>query len=183
MIIVEGPDGSGKTRLCKELGEEFSLTYMRYQGLSSVSGPDGPGIVEWWDEQIAAQNTHFIYDRCFYVSEVIYQLATPGRPLMVDSATIRDGIARLWTFEPLWIFCTVPWENAIANIGQRNRLAGVDDHQLEKIHWAYPAVMTMWQNSQHESVIQYDYTNGESEKDHVFTRVADHLQRRELLGY
>lgn len=170
MIIVEGPDGTGKTKLCERLVEEFDLTYRRYPKLSSTTGPDGPGIAEWWDLEIAEQNPNNIYDRCFFVSEIIYQLATPHRYLTVPASTMIDGITRLWTFSPLFIFCDIPWEAAIANIGQRDRLEGVDDRALEKVHWAYRSIYAMWSNALFEDVVTWDYT-----KD-SFDLVADRVR-------
>jgi hypothetical protein len=157
MIIVEGPDGAGKTHLAQRICERFDLKYMRYDRLSSVTGPDGPAIVEWWDDQLAADSDG-VYDRCFYISEPIYQLATPGRKLLIDGHKMLEGISRLINFQPLTIFCLPPWEAAIANVGQKERLEGVDDHALEKIHWAYWTSLAHWGEMMFGNVIRWDYT-------------------------
>lgn len=177
MVIVEGPDGTGKTKLCEGLCEAYALKYTRYAQLSSTSGPDGPAIADWWDLQIAEQRPDRVYDRCFFISEIIYQLATPGRKLIVPAERMIDGITRLHTFDPLIIFCDIPWEAAIANIGQRDRLAGVDDPQLEKIHWAYRSFYAMWSLGLFENVLTWDYTQGEREL--VFGTVEEYLERME----
>lgn len=160
MLIVEGPDGSGKTHLAKRLAEKFNLKYRRYPGLSSSSGPDGAGIVEWWNEQIGQNDPDAIYDRCFYISETIYQPATPGRPLIVDGEAMASGIIRLANMDPSFIFCLPPLETTLSNVHQseRDRLQGVDDFALTKIHWAYWSFYGMWSNQNYPAVTMWDYT-------------------------
>jgi hypothetical protein len=157
MIILEGPDGGGKTHLANRICEEFDLEYMRYEGVSSTSGPDGPAIIEWWDDQISS-NKQKVYDRCFYISEPIYQLATPHRELIAAPVTMIHGILRLTNFTPLTIFCIPPWEAAIANVSQRERLEGVDDLALKKIHWAYHVAYALWSEALYHNVSHWDYT-------------------------
>jgi hypothetical protein len=162
VIIVEGPDGAGKTHLCNRICEQFGLQYRRYHRLSSVTGPDGPAIVEWWDEQLANDSSG-VYDRCFYISEPLYQLATPHRELIIPGEQMMHGIGRLINFQPLLIFCLPPWEAAIANVGQKERLEGVDDHALEKIHWAYWTSLAHWGEMMFGNVIRWDYTSHKEE--------------------
>lgn len=175
MIILEGPDGSGKTTLAHELCSEFNLEYMRYEGLSSTQGPDGPAIIEWWDEQMAQDRSDAVYDRCYYISEPIYQLATPSRELIAAPQQMVHGITRLVNFSPLIIFCLPPWEVTIANVGQRERLEGVDDRALQKIHWAYWSAYAQWGEMLFHSVTYWNYTY------HVLApvkdRVREHLRR------
>lgn len=174
MIILEGPDGGGKTTLAKHISEHFNLPYMRHEGVSSTHGPDGPAIIEWWDEQISS-NKQAVYDRCFYISEPIYQLATPGRPLLAEPLVMIHGIMRLTNFTPLTIFCIPPWEAAIANVGQRDRLEGVDDLALQKIHWAYHVSYALWSEALYHNVTHWDYTVHNEEL--MFDQIEEYLRR------
>jgi len=174
MIICEGPDGSGKTQLAKLIAERYGLEYRRYPGLSSKSGPDGVGIVEWWDDQLA-RDEQAVYDRCFYISEPIYQLATAHRSLLVEGKKMALATMALCNFQPLVIFCLPPWEVAIANIGQRDRLEGVDDKALEKIHFAYWAAYGIWANALWDSVVDWDYTR--HPQDDFLSIVSDYIER------
>jgi Cdc6-like AAA superfamily ATPase len=158
VIILEGPDGAGKTHLAKRLAEEFGLEYKRYSGLSSTTGPDGAGIVDWWDEQIAENGHDVVYDRCFYISEPIYQLATPHRDLIAEPQRMQYGIQRLANFSPLIIFCIPPFNTALGNVGQRDRLEGVDDKALAKIHWAYHVAFGYWSEILYHTCMHWDYT-------------------------
>jgi thymidylate kinase len=175
VIILEGPDGSGKTQLAKWLAEVYQLTYLRYPRLSSVSGPDGPGIIEWWDEQIAANDPTCIYDRCFYISEPIYQLATPGRELIADPQVMVHGVNRLANFAPFFIFCLPPWEVTLSNIGTRDRLDGVDDAALKKIWWAYHTAYAHWSEILYHTVMVWDYT--QDKEEHVLERIDNYRRR------
>lgn len=176
MIILEGPDGGGKTTLAMRLGEEFGLEYKRYALLSSTRGPDGPGIIDWWDEQIAENQIDAVYDRCFYISEPIYQLATPGRDLIADVKQMQTGIMRLSNFAPLVIFCIPPFDTALGNIHTRERLEGVDDKALGKIHWAYHVAAAYWSEILYHTCLYWDYTHHDPAE--ITEAVTRYLRRK-----
>lgn len=163
-IIVEGPDGSGKTQLAERLCIEFDLDYRRPppEALSSTTGP-ADWLPEWWNGQLAlppAALAEGVYDRCFYISDPIYQQAQPDRPLLVDGPALARGIGHVWTIEPYIIFCLPPFEVQLANVKQELRamLEGVTDKQLEKINNAYWAYYALWSQALGGEVMSYDYT-------------------------
>src|SRR5215472_10794451 len=98
MLIVEGPDGGGKTTLAHAIADAYDLTYMRPppELLSSSLGPGpGSGLHEWWVEQMRLpekEHTRNVYDRCFFISEAIYQMAQVDRDLIVEGHDIWRGI-------------------------------------------------------------------------------------------
>ena len=160
MVVIEGPDASGKTTLAEELATEFGLEYCRAPYLSSEVGPLSDAIVDWWEKQLRLKKPR-VYDRCFYISEPIYQLAQPERKLIVDNQRYDAGWFKLVNKVDLLVFCLPPWPAARQVLDDSNRLAleGVNINQLEKIHWLYGVMASHWMEILYERVTFYDYTN------------------------
>jgi len=176
-IIVEGPDGSGKTILARRVANHYGLEYRRppVETLSSTHGPQD-GLVDWWDEQLAKAPSELatsIYDRCFYISDPIYQQAQPNRELLVDGPALSRGIMRLWNLEPYVIFCLPPFKTQLANVinPERDRLLGVSAESLLKISNQYWAHYALWATSLYDNVVKYDYT-----EEDAWSRLIDHLE-------
>jgi thymidylate kinase len=162
MIVLEGPDGSGKTTLAEELCREFGLKYTRAPHLSSETGPtDGDAIVEWWERQLKLKKKDKIYDRTFYISEPIYQMAQGKRDLIVDNKRYDAGFFKFTNKVDLLVFCLPPWETTRQTLSDDNRLAleGVDVHMLRKVHWLYGVMASHWMEILFERVSVYDYTS------------------------
>jgi hypothetical protein len=120
------------------------------------------GIIDWWRSQIRENNRKVVYDRCFFVSEVIYQLATHGRDLLTtDQEVMRTGLADLWLRDARWIFCHAPWDVSLNIIrSQQEKLRGVSEHNLEKIHWAYGPWAMMHSLAYQEGFVKrFDFTH------------------------
>lgn len=168
MIIVEGPDGSGKTTLAKHLAAELAREYKRAPTLSSTHGPD-EAAMEWFEEEVGHKPRHYnaVYDRGFFVSELIYNLATPGRPLMADEARMFRGISQLVDADPIIIFCLPQWEisKRVIESDGRDRLEETSEDQLRKIHWAYTTYYTLWKNIHWERTFVYDFTSTGAQKN------------------
>jgi hypothetical protein len=163
-IIVEGPDGSGKTDLAHRIAAAFNRDYRRPppEALSSTRGP-AAWLADWWDGQLALHPNslaHGVYDRCFYISDPIYQQAQVNRDLLMDGKQLAAGIARLWSVEPVIIFCLPPFNVQLANVNsaERERLEGVDDQALLKIDNAYWAAYAWVSQALFENVMLFDYT-------------------------
>jgi len=163
MLILEGPDGGGKTTLAHRLADRYDLEYRRPPEalLSSTQGPSN-GLHEWWREQMrrpAGERAVGVYDRCFWVSEPIYTAVGNRKPL-IDNQLLWRGISDLWAEGPLMIFCMTDEAAMLENTyaAGRPRLASIadDEQKLRNISFLYWAFYGMWlQASNH--VIQWDY--------------------------
>jgi hypothetical protein len=95
-IIVEGPDGSGKSTLVAKLSRDLNLP---------IHHPGGPPINK--DEFMGRLNFYshnkdkFIFDRAPHISELIYPKAM-GRLGVVGASTLHQ---LLGTLKPVIIYC------------------------------------------------------------------------------
>jgi GTPase SAR1 family protein len=179
VIVVEGPDGAGKTTLAKGICEKFDLEYRRPDTLTSTQGPVGSDIVRWWHDQFHPITRRAVYDRAFWVSELMYQPVMRGRPLISDGPDIAHQIFDAWEAEPMVVFCLPPWEVSREIIrAQSIKLAGVNEEDLEKIHWGYHAQYALWSNALFEGVISWDFTKDKS-PDYIYRHVQSYLERHD----
>lgn len=77
VIIVEGPDGSGKTTLCRSLERIMRLPYQHYG-----PPPAGVGRLEYYKREFRNKTSHnhgYIFDR-FALGELVYgPILRPGQ--------------------------------------------------------------------------------------------------------
>ena len=163
MIILEGPDGGGKTTLAHKIAEEFGMEYRRppEELLSSLTGPS-PGLHEWWREQMRRpthERMEGVYDRCFWISEPIYAAMSKRVPL-INHDLLWRGISDLWAEGPLMIFCMTDEAGMLENtyVAGRPRLASIagDAIDMRCITFLYWACYGTWLQALNH-VIQWDY--------------------------
>jgi hypothetical protein len=163
-IIVEGPDGAGKTTLAQRIATEYEREYRRPPPalLSSTHGP-ADHLAEWWNGQLAMRPSSLgkgVYDRCFYISDPIYQQAQVERDLHIHPKELAQGIGRLWSIEPILIFCLPDFEVTLTNIRQDDRpqLKDVSAQALSKVWNMYWATYAWCAQALYDNVMLYDYT-------------------------
>lgn len=95
-IIVEGPDGSGKSTLVAKLSKDFNLP---------IHHPGGPPLNK--DEFLSRLNFYsqnkdkFIFDRSPHISELIYPAAT-GRLGVIGKSVLYQLLGVL---DPVIVYC------------------------------------------------------------------------------
>lgn len=144
MILVEGPDGAGKTTLAKKLAEEINGEYMRPPPklLDSANGASD-GLYGWWTNiahEAATQGGHrwSVFDRAFPVSEVIYSTVMGRKPLC-SSGGISYLIHLLKPNVDFIVFCLPTDETLLSNFKDktRPRLEGMTKKKFEQSVWLY----------------------------------------------
>lgn len=94
LIFVEGPDGSGKTTLCKELIKAGAADVLITVPRGTKNQNDFYGLIKHSDHRI-------IFDRCF-ISDVVYRLWDNCKP---DDMTLEDMLYVLHHNNCRMIFC------------------------------------------------------------------------------
>lgn len=123
MIIVEGPDGAGKTRLCKYLSETCNIPLNEASYLSKKERNDpefrsGPAVRERVYSAVYAMVTGVdapeIHDRLFF-SDLIYRDVLGGEPALVYMEQ-RHVCRLMQACEIPVIFCMPPFKMIAKNL-------------------------------------------------------------------
>lgn len=187
MIVLEGPDNSGKTTLAKLICEKTGMEYRRPPTLSSTEGVDDH-VFTWWEEQLALpqfEGVTPVYDRCTYISDPIYRLVS-GKPPLRSEQDMQSGIMRLVNHDVYFIFCLPPWEWSAKHHVEEHRaglgLSYANIDQLRVIHWAYHCTYQLYSEAMYERVTHWDPSvdTFDSLYEHFLNPVMNHIARRKL---
>lgn len=179
MIIVEGPDGAGKTTLINRL--------------KHVTGfPVAPRVVSqraeamvdlkaWVEENLEQGFQTTIYDRHRLISEPIYGpiLRDMPEPGFSDVGWMSHRLYELYNVvRPFIIYCLPPLERV-----QYNVVNGEDDNEvvLTKINKVYSAYVNKAANDvigHHGLIILYDYTNEPEDWSQVLQAIKNLAEER-----
>lgn len=117
MIVVEGPDGGGKTTLIKDLSEYWGVPVA-----PRVVSKDAEAMVDlkqWVADNLKKGWHSTIYDRHRLVSETIYgPILRPSKPEpgFDDTAWLTMSLKRFYQIQPIIIYCLPPLEVVKANV-------------------------------------------------------------------
>ena len=146
MIIVEGPDGCGKTTLLEKLRHDLKLN-LRPRFADSITGPY-PDVFDRVAADFASgvERDH-LYDRHPSISEVIYgQVLRGGYDPRFSDPVIDLGLDH----EPLIIICAPDYRTALDNVMSSDQMSGVAEkfNQIWEgysafVHF-YPGNILMW---------------------------------------
>lgn len=172
MIILEGPDGGGKTSLAERISKRFGIP-LAPRASSSIDGPVSD-LCAWVDNDLMKWGTTSlqIYDRYPLISEPIYGPICRG--------SIPDRMSTSWmrrrtnTFRnlSLVIWCIPPAEVVYRNIDDTHeeQMDGVVSY-APAIWSAYTAAAHVWTGSG----MTYDYSTHNPEPQ--MTQLLDLLFR------
>jgi hypothetical protein len=159
-IIVEGPDGAGKTTLITELQKTYGLQ-REPRAASSTEGPitDLVQYTDAADYTIRIRRRVTLWDRHPLISEPIYSAMT-NRPNQFQDEPLewlQDRYATLINFA-LVVWCLPPLENVRANVRNPDihQLRGVEE-QIDHIYNGYRHTASVWDTFPHSMI--FDYTD------------------------
>lgn len=169
-IIVEGPDGSGKTTLTKSLMVRYPLLYVKI--VPSVGGPPLTLPQLWLAELETKRDGVPIHDRFFY-SELVYGPVIRG--YMIVDIDLRETIQDELRQEAFLIYCHVPIHTLRQNLDKNLQMDGVKEKLSELVSVYENLMLTEAQYYDGDRMHVYNYENGE---DTTMTwRLEKYLER------
>lgn len=165
MIIVEGPDGAGKTTLITQLQDRYDLEVApRVVTKSAEAMVD---LKVWVEENLAQGFQYTIFDRHRLISEFIYGplLRKEQQPGFTDLIWSYTMLRRLYQdVKPIMIYCLPPLQVVADNVSGDFENEVVAEH-IEAMYTAYVHRASLDWVSSPSSTIIYDYTSDGREQD------------------
>lgn len=158
-VVVEGPDGSGKSRMVERIHTELGYP-VHAKASDSITGPvqDLSGWTMRVQHEMAVTVEPMVFDRHPVISEPIY-----GR---LVRASVRPGFEdRLWLNtrklalmpKAVVIWCLPPLDVVRANLTLDRDMPGVVE-SIDRVYEAYVAAYRTWGGWS----IRWDYTTGDA---------------------
>lgn len=171
MIVVEGPDGSGKTTLIREIQAQFSVTIA-----PRVVSKDAEAMVDlkkWVEEDNKKLGQGVVYDRHRLISETIYGpiLRDHPEPGFDDLEWLASQMQWFYRKKPVIIYCLPPQYVVLDNASSLPRHATVE--HARKIYRAYTARAAV--DIGCGRAVHFDYTN-----PHHLKPLMGYINREEM---
>lgn len=146
MIILEGPDGAGKTTLIQRINRRFAVPVAE-RASDSIKGPVSD-LCGWVDNDLLnwGRKPLYLYDRYPLISEPVYgPLCRQNVPERMTQGWMRS---RLNTFRSmsLVIWCIPPLETVLKNVGGDGPGKHMDGvaQSISAIWHSYAVMSNMW---------------------------------------
>ena len=150
IILVEGPDGAGKTTFIeKARGNQKSRYFIRSQ--ASRYQPNIPSALKYLN-WIRSCPLDLILDRFHFLSDRVYGPILRNEDVF-KGFPLNFGIQKV----DLIVYCRPPLETIRANVERDSHLSGVQEH-IEALVNSYDSIMRAITEQQITKVIQYDFT-------------------------
>jgi hypothetical protein len=184
LIIVEGPDGSGKTTLIKKLEKDLYLPiherFCNSDGSPTRNDPTWTQVTgerselfyhAYTDTSTLDSQPISIYDRHAMISEYVYGPMVRGvLPPQFDSPQASQMIKAI-AKRSLLVLCKPPLDRLISSVRAQPQMDGVHD-RTESIKAAYDALYVYWPGAK----ITYDFTA--DQYDNIIRHARMHITMR-----
>lgn len=156
MLIVEGPDGSGKSTLCTQLSSELGWPIApRVVSKDTTITGGYSSLMKWVDHNLMLGFQNTIFDRHRLISEPIYGPLFRG--CLQDGFQNMDWFATRWLkfvrTGPIIIMCMPPLEAVMRNLRDDEENEVVRD-KTPLVYWQYWALAARLG----PRALLYDYT-------------------------
>lgn len=156
-LIIEGPDGAGKSTLIKQLLEDLPDAKLAPRFCTSTGGPVEDLFTEVMTGALDLLSSDLIYDRHPMWSEYIYshELGREIAPgfLTPDAQRLAEAMASICTV----VVCLPPFERVRTNLAAEDQMPGVAEY-IDRIYEAYMVRVVQYTGR----VLVYDYTDAPS---------------------
>lgn len=169
MIVVEGPDGAGKTTLVEKILESYRL----HEGERGVRNRDDLSTVARADTikavttEMECRAAPLVWDRLAPWSDMVYAPVV-GRDTAFTVAE-ADSYRKLIYGLGIVIVCLPPLAEVRANIIGTHQMEGVH-RGITKIWFRYQDFLIYERSPKYPTLIKYDYTTHDS---HQVTHAID----------
>ena len=165
MIVVEGPDGTGKSTLINRLHRELKLN-LRPRFADSIGGPVENVFDAMLEDLNAGVGRDHLYDRYPFISEPIYGTHVRGAyDPRFGNSEMQEALS---FYKPLVILCAPNYGTALANVESSDQMPGVAEN-YRKIWEGYYSFMI---NYPYELFV-WDYENMDIQT--LFNRVGEYI--------
>ena len=157
MIIVEGPDGGGKSTLVSRIETDWNLK-REPKAVTSDAQSLFP-IGTWIEEELAKGFSMRVYDR--------FALISSARYLMFENRTFVEPLTNpdwlkiqyhtMKRVDPVIIYCLPPLEEVKANLSREDNSGGKALSNIEESYYGYVDYFS--RDGYNTSTMVWDYTN------------------------
>lgn len=170
MIIIEGPDNSGKSTLASFLAYELGMQ-VYHAGGPPASIKEMNGRVQF----ILNNSDQFIFDRCPLISEPVYSILRPGGNMFGDSDELYKALREL---KPVLIYCRPP-DNIVLEVDSHKIKAHDSPSHIAKVTANMAMLVDRYDHIMQSEYlpphIRYDYTS--DGHDNILQQVRDEIIR------
>ena len=162
MIVVEGPDGAGKTkmaeRLSMALGVQIEPKAVNNEAQATVD------MGEWIDHAISQGFGLRLYDRFSLISELVYSPAMDNewKPPHQHRGWLSNMLARFYGLEPFIIYCMPAWDIVWKNV-QKDETSKVVQNEkvMRRVYKLYEARIAVDLAISQGTIRVWDYEHDE----------------------